>query len=97
MAHSTQSGAAQALNGQHPELAFADADADTDVDERNEQEQSSISYWALCPGSIPQRATQCGSAAFEDGQRKGAGVSDALAGGLCAGTSTQFDIHALGH
>ncbi|EDW53039.1 GM12624 [Drosophila sechellia] len=37
MAHTTQSGAAQALNGQHPELAFVDAD--TDGDERNEQEQ----------------------------------------------------------
>ncbi|XP_039500111.1 myogenesis-regulating glycosidase isoform X1 [Drosophila santomea] len=36
MAHSSQTGAAQALNGQHPELAFADADADGDGDERDE-------------------------------------------------------------
>ncbi|KAH8367877.1 hypothetical protein KR084_003849 [Drosophila pseudotakahashii] len=35
MAHSSQSGAAQALNGQHPELAFADAD--TDEDERDDE------------------------------------------------------------
>ncbi|XP_037726253.1 myogenesis-regulating glycosidase isoform X1 [Drosophila subpulchrella] len=33
MAHSSQSGAAQALNGQNPEFAFADAD--TDEDERD--------------------------------------------------------------
>jgi len=33
MAHSSRSGAAQALNGQHPEFAFADAD--TDEDERD--------------------------------------------------------------
>ncbi|XP_017064276.1 myogenesis-regulating glycosidase isoform X1 [Drosophila eugracilis] len=34
MAHSSESGAAQALNGQHPELAYADED--TDEDERDE-------------------------------------------------------------
>ncbi|XP_016941944.3 myogenesis-regulating glycosidase isoform X1 [Drosophila suzukii] len=33
MAHSSRSGAAQALNGRHPEFAFADAD--TDEDERD--------------------------------------------------------------
>lgn len=52
MAQPSQSGAAQALNGQHPELAFADADADTDGDERLEehgQEQEQLQLLGAMP------------------------------------------------
>ncbi|EDX01085.1 myogenesis-regulating glycosidase isoform X1 [Drosophila yakuba] len=51
MAHSSQTGAAQALNGQHPELAFADAD--TDGDERDEPVAQQEQHQLL--GAMPRK------------------------------------------